>query len=931
MMPVFRSGNYGPWSFRLLLVAHLLLLGTLGPFEAAPSHAEEVTLSPSVVRVSAYEGHDPLNTWGLTLTNRTNGVLDLMLAAEEPWISCVPDKIRLDESDRIALVFSTADMPAGFFAGMIRILSGEGLPVAELPVSLNIIPRPWTSGSAALAGADRLHAHGIFGQGTSVAIVDIGFQHLDTVLKDARSPYHISPHDFTGRGLQADSYHGTAAAEVVHGLAPEATLYLLKIMDEETLDRAVDFCIAHQVDIIVHPVGWFRSGDQDRSGVAAIAERAVGYGILWVNSAGNHAFHHYQAEFSDDNRNGYHEFNVQEGVFDESNEFYLSAGEEVSVYLNWNGRPGGEEDYDLFLMHNDKVVASSTNRQDGPSTSSESILSYFAAASGPYDVKIMRRRGDQGQVLNLFVDYPDSGLTYFTPENSLLSPAETAGVVAVGAINPGDWKTGGPPAPYSSRGPTPDGRIKPDIMGPGAVPVTFGNFLGTSPAAAYAGGLAALLKTLHPSWRAADLETFLACSSLDLGETGKDPLYGSGRVSLTDLVLGGTELLFPHVADVGEWWTGVVLTNTTDQPADINIFAYDDDGRLLAFRSETLRARGLLAGTAEQVSGAAIRTGSLKITSTRPLAGIAMYGNGDDIGTACAVDQPDKGLYLPCESGGDDLKWTGLALLNPNEESTAVTLALIGDEGGTLAEREVMVPANGKLLGKLSDLFSSPVEGAAAVTAQSRLPVAGLVVTAEDAVSVSALSGPPSGMPLYGMPAPDGLSHQIDDIQYASIHSVSETGEGKIRITRQDIPSAPREEDGFSLAAWQQVDFSAGKTALLPGLAAGRSLVIPYLVGREDWDTVCAFYNPQTGPVVAGYRFYPATGLHPSKVGTVTIPGQGLYCFSMADISPGGFEDPIQGSLFLDATGPVYGAAFFALETGAGGWAAVPARVIGEP
>ena len=40
---------------------------------------------------------------------------------------------------------------------------------------------------------------------------------------------------FTGRGLQTDSYHGMAAAEVVHGLAPEATLYLLKIMDEETL------------------------------------------------------------------------------------------------------------------------------------------------------------------------------------------------------------------------------------------------------------------------------------------------------------------------------------------------------------------------------------------------------------------------------------------------------------------------------------------------------------------------------------------------------------------------------------------------------------------------------------------------------------------------------------------------------------------------
>jgi subtilisin family serine protease len=92
-----------------------------------------------------------------------------------------------------------------------------------------------------------------------------------------------------------------------------------------------------------------------------------------------------------------------------------------------------------------------------------------------------------------------------------LFPADGDGVIAVGAVTPD-----GSPAAFSSRGPTADGRIKPDVAAPGVDIRMAGNApdfytlsRGTSCAAPLTAGVAALLLQAHPAWGPMDVREAL--------------------------------------------------------------------------------------------------------------------------------------------------------------------------------------------------------------------------------------------------------------------------------------------------------------------------------------------------------------------------------------------------------------------------------------
>ena len=105
--------------------------------------------------------------------------------------------------------------------------------------------------------------------------------------------------------------------------------------------------------------------------------------------------------------------------------------------------------------------------------------------------------------------------------------------MAVGAINYNNWTTG-PQASYSSRGPTNDGRIKPDIMGPDNVSsdVYGSGFAGTSASSAHVAGAAALILDKNPGISVEQLWNSLISTAIDMGSPGKDNIYGYGRLNL---------------------------------------------------------------------------------------------------------------------------------------------------------------------------------------------------------------------------------------------------------------------------------------------------------------------------------------------------------------------------------------------------------------
>lgn len=117
------------------------------------------------------------------------------------------------------------------------------------------------------------------------------------------------------------------------------------------------------------------------------------------------------------------------------------------------------------------------------------------------------------------------------------SPAAATGALTVGAMaDPSEGGFG--LASFSSRGPTADGRTKPDIAAPGVqinaaaagTSTSYGLRDGTSMAAPFVAGTAALLFHASPTLAPSQVRAVLATSGQDWGPAGQDMDYGHARL-----------------------------------------------------------------------------------------------------------------------------------------------------------------------------------------------------------------------------------------------------------------------------------------------------------------------------------------------------------------------------------------------------------------
>ncbi len=120
-------------------------------------------------------------------------------------------------------------------------------------------------------------------------------------------------------------------------------------------------------------------------------------------------------------------------------------------------------------------------------------------------------------------------------------PASFAGVIGVGATQPDDniapFSTNGDFVDVSAPGhgivSTWDQRIPENAQPPVTAPthgVGFTNLSGTSMATPITAGLVALMLQLRPDLSAAEVQGLLEASAVDLGASGKDPVFGGGRI-----------------------------------------------------------------------------------------------------------------------------------------------------------------------------------------------------------------------------------------------------------------------------------------------------------------------------------------------------------------------------------------------------------------
>jgi len=383
-----------------------------------------------------------------------------------------------------------------------------------------------SEGYALTFGTVDWHEAGVTGRHVDVAVLDVGFAGWEELV-GSDLPERTTT-DFTW-GSAESSDHGLAVAEVIHDYAPDARIRLVSFSTDVEFAAAVEALVADHVDVINGSIGFDNTWAADGT---SLASRAVDFardeGVIYVAAAGNETGKYATGALSRgvgavllDGRAG-HVLPTRSGY--------------VGASLRWS-EPFGAAGVDLDLVLYDAsgvACAASQGTQDGRGDPVESISTADCDGAEVSAAIVLK---DPTQDV--------TGLTAWLYATNGVDPAEaaTAGTLTLpadadGAFSVGAWTEDGLPT-WTSRGPTDDGRLKPDLVGPTGVSTTTlgeGAFDGTSASAPHAAGLAALwLDATHRWGDPEGFKAWAAGEATDLGPAGADTGWGAGALHAGDV------------------------------------------------------------------------------------------------------------------------------------------------------------------------------------------------------------------------------------------------------------------------------------------------------------------------------------------------------------------------------------------------------------
>jgi hypothetical protein len=396
------------------------------------------------------------------------------------------------------------------------------------------------------------------GSGIAVGVLSDGVAALASLQASGDLPPGVT----VLAGQDGSGSEGTAMLEIVHDLAPAASLLFATAFNGQA-GFAANIMALHAAgaDVIVDDVAYFAEGVFQDDDVAAAVDAVVAGGALYFSAAGNEGN-------LDDGTSG-----VWEGDFaasgstiggDAAHDFGGGVfGNEITqdspyVYtLQWSDPLAASgNDYDLYLTNHSgrAIIAASTDFQNGNEDPVELISS-----SGVNDAGrklIVTRASGAGRFLYLSAI---RGQLAIATAGQTSGHSAARGAVSVAAVDArGAGGTGGvfdgsePVQSYSSDGPrrvfyeadgtpiTPGNfsatggelRQKPDLAAADCVSTAtpgFAVFCGTSAAAPHAAAVAALLLQLRgPGVPPAEIRGALAATALDIEAVGVDRDSGAG-------------------------------------------------------------------------------------------------------------------------------------------------------------------------------------------------------------------------------------------------------------------------------------------------------------------------------------------------------------------------------------------------------------------
>lgn len=339
-------------------------------------------------------------------------------------------------------------------------------------------------------GAPAWHKAGHTGRGVTVAVLDSGFRGYKAALGQV-APARVAARSFRkdGRLEARDSQHGILCAEVVHRVAPGATLIFANWEPEtpSSFLDAVRWARRQGARVISCSVIMPTWSDGEGGGPTHQAlRRLLGEpgeegSALFFACAGNTAQRHWGGAFSPD-KDGWHQWRRGR----DENGLRPLGRDRVSVELTG----GGDAAYELVVR--DRTAGTEVGR-------GRAVVRFLPAEGRRYGVRLRRLKPGAEGAQPLHLTVLGGKLDIVAAAGSVPFPGDGAAVIAVGATDEDGHRQ-----PYSSHGPN-GGRDKPDLTAAVPFPSRWRPeqpFAGTSAAAPQAAALAALVWSAHPRWTA---------------------------------------------------------------------------------------------------------------------------------------------------------------------------------------------------------------------------------------------------------------------------------------------------------------------------------------------------------------------------------------------------------------------------------------------
>lgn len=253
-------------------------------------------------------------------------------------------------------------------------IGGGAIPALAALDAVRSISPAWpaehSAGTATSEGdpairADLVRQLGHDGSGVVVGAISDGIDSLAASRASGNLPAVTVPPDSRCRRGSGDE--GTAMLEIVHDLAPGATLLFSGIGTRLEMTDAIEYLAAAGADVIVDDLAFPGEPFFEDGPIALTAADAVAAGVSYRTAAGNFGDREYLVEDYRPGPEGFHDFDPA-GAQDILNRVLVPPGGELVCFLQWADPFGASSnDYDLIVVEamTVTILDSSTNVQNG--------------------------------------------------------------------------------------------------------------------------------------------------------------------------------------------------------------------------------------------------------------------------------------------------------------------------------------------------------------------------------------------------------------------------------------------------------------------------------------------------------------------------------------------------------------------------------------